>query len=75
MMQNADEIVPLSEEFGIYVKQCAKMYITICLPTLKQPGQSISNWDLMERIKKAVSPIQVFSVKENDSVLSKSAFY
>uniref|UniRef100_A0A1I7X2E7 CLU_N domain-containing protein n=1 Tax=Heterorhabditis bacteriophora TaxID=37862 RepID=A0A1I7X2E7_HETBA len=30
----------------------------ICILKITVPGQSISNWDLMERLKKAVNPIQ-----------------
>lgn len=55
----ADELEPLCVPMGLYVKPLARMTVTVCLPPLKQPGQSISNWDLMEKIKKAVSPIEV----------------
>uniref|UniRef100_A0A0M3ITM8 Uncharacterized protein n=1 Tax=Ascaris lumbricoides TaxID=6252 RepID=A0A0M3ITM8_ASCLU len=54
-----DDVEPFYEPLGLYVKPCARVNITLSLPQLKQPGQSISNWDLMEKIKKAVSPIQV----------------
>lgn len=57
----ADELEPLCVPVGLYVKPSARMTVTVCLPPLKQPGQSISNWDLMEKIKKAVSPIEVFN--------------
>uniref|UniRef100_A0A915PG22 RRM domain-containing protein n=1 Tax=Setaria digitata TaxID=48799 RepID=A0A915PG22_9BILA len=55
----ADELEPLCASMGLYVKPSARMTVTVCLPPLKQPGQSISNWDLMEKIKKAVCPIEV----------------
>uniref|UniRef100_A0A2K6VIZ4 RRM domain-containing protein n=1 Tax=Onchocerca volvulus TaxID=6282 RepID=A0A2K6VIZ4_ONCVO len=55
----ADELEPLCIPVGLYVKPSAKMTVTVSLPPLKQPGQSISNWDLMEKIKKAVNPIEV----------------
>lgn len=58
----ADELEPLCIPVGLYVKPSARMTVTVCLPPLKQPGQSISNWDLMEKIKKAVSPVEVFVV-------------
>lgn len=57
----ADELEPLCVPVGLYVKPSAKMTVTVSLPPLKQPGQSISNWDLMEKIKKAISPIEVLT--------------
>ncbi|KAE9416918.1 hypothetical protein Angca_005971, partial [Angiostrongylus cantonensis] len=39
------------------------------------PGQSISNWDLMERLKKGVAPIQVSSLFNFRVVVHKNVHY
>lgn len=38
------------------------------------PGQSISNWDLMERLKRAVDPIQMDSIKVRESNMDSVIF-
>uniref|UniRef100_F1L0B1 A-kinase anchor protein 17A n=1 Tax=Ascaris suum TaxID=6253 RepID=F1L0B1_ASCSU len=69
-----DDVEPFYEPLGLYVKPCARVNITLSLPQLKQPGQSISNWDLMEKIKKAVSPIQLSSIRVTTSTLEMVRF-
>lgn len=54
-----DDLEPFCQSYGLYLKPFARLNISICLPKLKQPGQSISNWDLMEKIRKAIKPIEV----------------
>uniref|UniRef100_A0A0R3RPQ9 RRM domain-containing protein n=1 Tax=Elaeophora elaphi TaxID=1147741 RepID=A0A0R3RPQ9_9BILA len=70
----ADELEPLCVSVGLYVKPSARMTVTVCLPPLKQPGQSISNWDLMEKIKKAVSPIELSSIRVMTSTIELVRF-
>ncbi|VDK68488.1 unnamed protein product [Litomosoides sigmodontis] len=70
----ADELEPLCVSMGLYVKPSARMTVTVCLPPLKQPGQSISNWDLMEKIKKAVSPIELSSIRVITSTIELVRF-
>ncbi|KAL3998197.1 hypothetical protein ACH3XW_14060 [Acanthocheilonema viteae] len=70
----ADELEPLCVPMGLYVKPSARMTVTLCLPPLKQPGQSISNWDLMEKIKKAVSPIELSSIRVMTSTIELVQF-
>ncbi|EFO20068.2 hypothetical protein LOAG_08421 [Loa loa] len=70
----ADELEPLCISVGLYVKPSARMTVTVCLPPLKQPGQSISNWDLMEKIKKAVSPIELSSIRVITSTIELVRF-
>uniref|UniRef100_A0AAF5Q018 A-kinase anchor protein 17A n=2 Tax=Wuchereria bancrofti TaxID=6293 RepID=A0AAF5Q018_WUCBA len=70
----ADELEPLCIPVGLYVKPSARMTVTVCLPPLKQPGQSISNWDLMEKIKKAVSPIELSSIRVMTSTIELVRF-
>uniref|UniRef100_A0A3B3ZJG9 Uncharacterized protein n=1 Tax=Periophthalmus magnuspinnatus TaxID=409849 RepID=A0A3B3ZJG9_9GOBI len=53
--------VCLSAEYNLFLKPIAKMTVSVALPQLKLPGKSISNWEVMERVKSIVAPEQ-FSV-------------
>lgn len=59
---NFSELAAFCVPMNLYLKPYARINITVRLPQLRQPGQSISNWDLMEKIKKALSPVQVGDV-------------
>ncbi|VDM97345.1 unnamed protein product [Thelazia callipaeda] len=69
-----DELEVLSASVGLYVKPSARMTITVSLPPLKQPGQSISNWDLMEKIKKAIYPVELSSIRVMTSTTELARF-
>jgi len=45
-----DELVPLYND--LYLKSIHKVSITVHLPKLRQMGQSVSNWEIRERLKK-----------------------
>jgi splicing factor, arginine/serine-rich 17 len=45
----------------LYLKSFAKLTISVQLPTSKVHGKSISNWELMEKLRKMILP-DVFSV-------------
>ncbi|CAI2348937.1 unnamed protein product [Caenorhabditis sp. 36 PRJEB53466] len=51
----------------LYLKPMAIIKIVVVLPRMTIPGQSISNWDLMERLKRAIDPIQMDSIKVRES--------
>ncbi|MFH4976951.1 hypothetical protein AB6A40_003660 [Gnathostoma spinigerum] len=72
--ESSDDVEPFCEDYGLYLKQYARVNITICLPQLKQPGQSISNWDLMERLKKAVQPVKLSSIRVSTSTIELVRF-
>ncbi|VDK69844.1 unnamed protein product [Anisakis simplex] len=59
MNESENDLEPFYEPLGLYIRPCARLNISLTLPPLKQPGQSISNWDLMEKIKKAIVPVQL----------------
>ena len=40
----------------LYLKPIARMVIIVQLPELKIPGSSISNWEVMEKLKTAICP-------------------
>lgn len=58
----------------LYLKPMAIIKITVVLPRMTIPGQSISNWDLMERLKRAIDPIQMDSCKVRESNIDSVIF-
>ncbi|XP_041128363.1 A-kinase anchor protein 17A-like [Polyodon spathula] len=61
IVHDTTEAVKLCPSQGLYLKPIAKMTVSVALPQLKLPGKSISNWEVMERLKAMVHPDQ-FSV-------------
>ena len=53
---DTSESVELVEAQGLYLKPVAKLNISVQLPQLKSPGSSISNWEVMEKLKKMIKP-------------------
>ncbi|KAK7169589.1 hypothetical protein R3I93_005539 [Phoxinus phoxinus] len=63
------EAVDLCPEFNLYLKPIAKMTISVALPHLKLPGKSISNWEVMERLKSMAHPDQFSSLRISKSTM------
>lgn len=64
---DTSEAVGLLEAQGLYLKPVAKLNISVQLPPLKSPGSSISNWEVMEKLKKMIKPdtflvLKVFNI-------------
>ncbi|XP_066980950.1 trichohyalin [Macrobrachium rosenbergii] len=57
---DTSDCVELSRTSGLYLKPIARLSITVTLPQLKS-GQSISNWEVMEKLRAAILP-EVFTV-------------
>ncbi|XP_042898018.1 A-kinase anchor protein 17A [Parasteatoda tepidariorum] len=57
------EAVALESSLGLYLKPISKIKINVQLPKLKIPGQSISSWNVMEKLKAAIRPDQFMSLK------------
>ncbi|XP_028164071.1 A-kinase anchor protein 17A isoform X1 [Ostrinia furnacalis] len=57
----------------LYLKSFAKLNISIQLPTHKVHGKSLSNWELMEKIRKMVQPesFSVLKVSKHSSEVIK----
>ncbi|KAK8385338.1 hypothetical protein O3P69_012277 [Scylla paramamosain] len=58
----------LSRTSGLYLKPIARLSITVTLPQLKS-GQSISNWEVMERLRAAITPKEFTVIKVTKSTL------
>uniref|UniRef100_A0A914XQ91 Uncharacterized protein n=1 Tax=Plectus sambesii TaxID=2011161 RepID=A0A914XQ91_9BILA len=68
-LADTSDLVELYKPLKLFLKPTARVNISVALPQLKDPGQSISNWDLMERIKKMVHPIQFAAIKVAKSTI------
>lgn len=69
IVHDTSEAVCLSAEYNLCLKPIAKMTISVALPQLKLPGKSISNWEVMERIKAMVAPEQFSALRISKSTL------
>lgn len=55
IVHDPSEAVPLCPALGLYLKPITRMSISVALPPLTPPGKSISNWEVMERLR-ALAP-------------------
>ncbi|KAI4895316.1 hypothetical protein NFI96_033909, partial [Prochilodus magdalenae] len=69
IVHDTTEAVQLCQEYNLYLKPIAKMTISVALPQLKMPGKSISNWEVMERLKSMVHPEQFSSLRISKSTM------
>ncbi|XP_070694231.1 A-kinase anchor protein 17A [Pempheris klunzingeri] len=69
IVHDTTEAVCLSSEYNVYLKPIAKMTISVALPQLKLPGKSISNWEVMERVKAMVAPEQFSALRISKSTM------
>ncbi|XP_007957081.1 A-kinase anchor protein 17A-like [Orycteropus afer afer] len=63
IVHDTSEAVELCPPHGLYLKPITKMTISVALPQLKQPGKSISNWEVMERLKGMVHSHQFSTLR------------
>lgn len=69
VVSDTAEAVELCPEYNLYLKPIAKMTLSVALPHLKMPGKSISNWEVMERLKSMVQPDQFSSLRISKSTM------
>ncbi|XP_072253341.1 A-kinase anchor protein 17A [Leuresthes tenuis] len=69
IVHDTTEAVCLSAEHNLYLKPIAKMTVSVALPQLKLPGKSISNWEVMERVKAMVAPEQFSALRISKSTM------
>ncbi|XP_069801407.1 A-kinase anchor protein 17A [Dendropsophus ebraccatus] len=69
IVHDTSEAVELCHLHGLYLKPISKMIISVALPQLKQPGKSISNWEVMERLKGMVSNHQFSTLRISKSTM------
>uniref|UniRef100_A0A3B5AEX6 A-kinase anchoring protein 17A n=1 Tax=Stegastes partitus TaxID=144197 RepID=A0A3B5AEX6_9TELE len=69
IVHDTTEAVCLSTDYSLYLKPIAKMTVSVALPQLKLPGKSISNWEVMERVKAMVAPEQFAALRISKSTM------
>uniref|UniRef100_J3S4J9 A-kinase anchor protein 17A-like n=1 Tax=Crotalus adamanteus TaxID=8729 RepID=J3S4J9_CROAD len=69
IVHDTSEAVELCALYGLYLKPITKMTISVALPQLKQPGKSISNWEVMERLKGMVHTHQFSTLRISKSTM------
>ncbi|KAE8622322.1 hypothetical protein XENTR_v10005192 [Xenopus tropicalis] len=69
IVHDTSEAVELCGSCGLYLKPITKMIISVALPQLKQPGKSISNWEVMERLKGMVNNHQFSTLRISKSTM------
>lgn len=72
--KDTSEAVELCRARGIYLKPLAKLNICVQLPSMKTPGQSISNWEVMEKLKKMIRPNEFSYLKISKATLDFMRF-
>lgn len=67
-IRNVEDCVPLYLPHSLYLKPKTGLNISVSLPTFeKQSGKTISNWDVMEKLREITKP-------DSFSVLKVSSF-
>ncbi|KAJ1116264.1 hypothetical protein NDU88_004480 [Pleurodeles waltl] len=69
IVHDTSEAVELCPAMGLHLKPITKMTISVSLPQLKQPGKSISNWEVMERLKAMVQNHQFSTLRISKSTM------
>nr|CAB3220784.1 A-kinase anchor protein 17A-like [Phallusia mammillata] len=69
LISDLSDAVALSEQLNLYLKPIAKVNICVTLPKLKVAGQTISNWEVMEKIKIMCTPHQFTLLRVSKSTL------
>lgn len=64
-IKNVSDCVPLYLPHSLYLKPLARFNISVQLPT-SITGKTISNWDVMENLRKMISPEQFSVLKVSD---------
>lgn len=54
-IKNVSDCVPLYLPHSLYLKPSAKLNVSVQLPAAV-PGKTISNWDVMESLRKMIKP-------------------
>ena len=63
------DAVLIHNEKRLYLKHISKMVIIVQMPEIKVPGSSVSNWEIMEKLKTYICPNVFSSIKVTKSSL------
>lgn len=62
-------ITEISLPQQLFLKPEAKLSITVALPQVRLPGKTISNWEVMERLKQSVHPEEFIGLRVSKSTI------
>lgn len=68
------ECTELNSMSNLYLKPIARLVIVVTMPAMKVAGVTVSNWEIMERLKAMVAPEQFSSLKVAKSSLELLTF-
>lgn len=71
---DSDELLPFYTYRDLYLRPIHKVRIQVDLPKLRQMGQSISNWEIRERLKKMLGKVELSDFKVQESTLEEVVF-
>ncbi|GFW35208.1 hypothetical protein TNCV_1695231 [Trichonephila clavipes] len=60
---DTSEAIAFESSLGLYLKPISKIKINVQLPKLNSPGQSLSSWHVMEKLKETVRPVTFLYLK------------
>ena len=66
---DCSDVVELFVPQGLFLKPIARMNVCVQLPQLKEPGKSISNWEVMEKVRYMAKPDHFVVLKVMKSTL------
>ena len=69
LCSDSTDATELFEPQHLFLKPIARLHVSVQLPQLKTPGKSISNWEVMEKLKKMIRPDQFIFLKVAKSTL------
>jgi len=69
LVNDLSDATSICPQLDLYLKPIAKVNISVGLPKLKVPGQTVSNWELMEKIKLMCTPHQFAVLRVSKSTV------
>lgn len=69
LCSDTSDALELCENYGLYLKPMARLNVCVQLPQLKISGKSISNWEVMEKVKGMIRPDVFITIKIIKSTL------
>uniref|UniRef100_A0A914GZ64 RRM domain-containing protein n=1 Tax=Globodera rostochiensis TaxID=31243 RepID=A0A914GZ64_GLORO len=70
----SSELIPFFTHNDLYLRPIHRVTVEVTLPKLRQMGQSVSNWEIRERLKKMLHPIELSDFKVHESTLEEVHF-
>jgi arginine/serine-rich splicing factor 17 len=71
---DTSDSVELCPGRGLFLKPVTKLTILVGLPEIREVGITISNWEVMEKVKSMVAPVQFSVLRVVESSLEKIQF-